>query len=456
MLTLTFLNCMDVVIYVVRDTKESLKETYEQILSQIKNLKPNANLKVRDCQKIENTLNRNIFVFKSLNDMTFDPTTGGGLGLTDWATAKYILVFVDEANAINEEMWIRFKDSVRGNNDPQIAYFLTSNPFSAENWFIADVLMHLPENQHLLETRGWQSKVVTKETTISVQGETYTMSYQDFYCRLNWRCMFSILKKNAKALNFILEWEGRKKTDWNGYKVSSLGMSGNVDGMIYNNALQHLRTPTERYYHPTKGDNLLVGIDYGWSDKKDGSPTACILGMWNSVKRTFEILAELKLSNYLHKQTREETINQVISWINDYQTRYAMKVNCYVDNASEGEFYQLWNSQAFRRGLAYKIKFWPAVKEDRANRIEIVNFMIESGLLRYNPLECPNLHQSYSNAYYVYQKGQNLGVAKRFPNISHQWSHFIDAVDYALGNKIAYVATYCGALRKDKIENEKV
>ncbi len=416
---------------IVRQTEKMVKkQKYGEIISML-NLfdvpKDDYSYKAGEMTFV-NKLNNNLIILDSLNEEDNPAIDGGKIDLPIQPRyVKKFINFYEEANQMNPILIDQHQISTRSaDSNYQKLNIYAWNPYRGNDWCtkIAETL--LPPNLHELETVGFQ------------YGEfpNYKNGSGAIVLRINYR-KNPFISADAKQLI-----ESIKEIDYERYKVVGLGMSGNIFNSIYQHNLLKARDVDVNAW--TKGGVLLGGVDPGWTE----SNTACILinaRKYNGV----DILDEFGIMNksnvtpqdYVNQTvTTKEQIDKVIEWYKSNYLRYKKSILVYVDNAAYPDFYQHFNNRLAHHGLnKSQVEFVPAKKTGPKYsigfRIDTLRYMLSSQLLGINKNTTPYIYQDIYNCYYEEVKTMHEDTKQKR---SHEWTHFLNALEYALCERWHY------------------
>lgn len=363
-----------------------------------------------------------IFTFKNsnsiikldcLNPEVVNPDAGGKLDLPSYINADYIFNFYEEATTLHPKLIDQHILGSRGNKDTQVVLFYAANPYSDggdDNWYTTWCEEYCSSNKVLLETRGYQY--------------AYHPEYSNGEGMLVIRTNILINKfAKEESRNRLAE---IKKLDYNRWLVVGLGMHGNATATIYATAL----AMSERTHNAmnVSGGRMLGGVDWGWGTAKNASWTYACVGTC-SADLGVDVLNEYKHNNYNYELTTEQQIAEVIKFYKDAYVKYGKPILVHVDNASLGDFYNLFNGMLYQFGLTRnEVEFAPAWKPDQRFRVEVVNYLLSKKLMRIG-MACPMLYADLKACRWVEKK--HIYESTKFER-THNNLHSINGLEYML------------------------
>lgn len=375
-----------------------------------------------------NKINNNMIILDSLNEEDNPAVEGGKINLP--IQPKYITKFInfyEEANQLNKILIDQHQISTRSANpNYQKINIYAWNPYRGNDWCTEIAESLLPPDEKVLSEVGFQ------------YGEfpEYASGAGAIVLRINYR-QNPFISSDAKQLI-----ESIKEIDYERYKVVGLGMSGNIFNSIYQHDLLKARE-----CNPTianKSGALYGGVDPGWTE----SDTACVL--INASKYfgvdiidEFGIMnkSRIKPEDYVKGTvTTDEQIDKVIIFYKNAYIRYHKPIKVYIDNASYPDFYKLFNKRLILHNLDMnKIEFIPARKSgDKQNirfRTGTVRYMLSSKILGITKSITPYTYNDLYNCYTEEVKTMHEGTLMKR---SHEWTHFLNALEYALCDLYSY------------------
>lgn len=358
------------------------------------------------------TMNKNTMYFITLNEEKEKVSkTGGKIGWQGDRDAEYIITFFEECSQLNKDLVQNLEHSIRGNKNTKYLFIYASNPWVREHWFVDDFIQHLPESKdnelELLEKGyNWMFDHITKELYFRPR---YTLN--------------PFLKQEQ-----IQDIEMLKDVNYNKWKIVSLGFSGNLNGAIYQASLAKLNENVQ--YH--QGVEYVGGVDWGDGKSAQGSPSVAYFGSIG-IDTGIDIYAELEhWNNRGVVLTTEEQIIKICKFYIKAYEKVQKPITVYVDNASLGDFYQMFNTQLRRLNYtASEIEFLPAFKPKNTwERVETVNSLMSLGILRYNRDKCKGLYRAMENCYEVVKPNPTESMKRER---SHEWTHWLHALEYLIG-----------------------
>ena len=361
-------------------------------------------------------LGNNKINFQTLNEEKEKVSkTGGKIGLPIERDAEYIITFYEECSQLNKDLVENHRHSVRGNDRTEYMFIYASNPWVRSHWFIEDFVLHLPEskeNEYQLLEQGYNATFDTITKTLYFRPR-YTLN--------------PFLKQDQ-----IDEIERLKDINYNKWRIVSLGYSGNLNGAIYEAALAKLNENIELNII---GRQLVGGVDWGDGKSAGGSPSVAYFGAM-SIDSGIDIYAEWEHWNNkgVVLDTNEQIMEICKFYIKAYD-KFQKPITVYVDNASLGDFYQMFNRVLTNLGYSgSEIEFLPAFKTKNTwERVETINALMSLGVLRYNKDKCKGLYRAMENCYEVVKPNPTEQMKRER---SHEWTHWLHALEYLIGVSI--------------------
>ena len=420
-----FLQVCGVVIQELRATdKDVKKQKYSETISMLNSFNVDREDYVFKAGELTfiNKLNKNLIILDSLNEQDNPPAEGGKINLPIHPNyVKRFINFYEEANQLNKILIDQHQISTRSANpNYQKINIYAWNPYRGNDWCTEIVENLLPPNEKELSEVGFQ------------YGEfpNYANGAGAIVLRVNYR-QNKFISPDAKQLI-----ESIKEIDYERYKVVGLGMSGNIFNSIYQHDL--LKARECRVDAPNKSGVLFGGVDPGWTE----SDTACVLINASKyfgvdVIDEFGIMnkSRIKPEDYVKNSvTTDEQIDKVIIFFKNAYIRFRKPIRVYVDNAAYPDFYKLFNKRLILHDLDMsKIEFIPARKSgDKQNirfRVEAVRYMLSSKILGITKSVTPYTYNDLYNCYTEEVKTMHEDTTMKR---SHEWTHFLNALEYAL------------------------
>lgn len=361
------------------------------------------------------SLNKSKINFITLNEEKEKvQKTGGKIGTKIEYDAEYIITFFEECSQLNKDLVENLRHSIRGNSKTEYLFIYASNPWVKGHWFIDDFILHLPES---------------KENEYELLSKGYNMSFDTITRTLYFRPRYTLNTELKQEQ--IDEIERLKDVNYNKWRIVSLGFSGNLNGAIYEASLAKLNENVQY----NLGGFYVGGVDWGDGKSQQGSPSVAYFGNIN-FEKGIDIYAELEHWNNRGKVlTTEQQIELICKfYIKAYET-VQKHIDVYVDNASLGDFFQMFNSIMKKLGYsANEIEFFPAYKPKNTwERVETVNALMSLGILRYNRDKCSGLYKAMENCYEVVKPNPTESMKRER---SHEWTHWLHALEYLIGVNI--------------------
>lgn len=337
--------------------------------------------------------------------------TGGKIGINIEYEADYIITFYEEVSQLDKELVENHYQSVRGSNGTKVLFIYASNPWLRTHWLMKEFNIYLPENNmnmEELEKKGYNAAYIKETDTI--------------YYRPRWTLNHHLTQETIKEI------ERLKEFNYSKWKIVSLGFSGIQDGALYQASLQKLNEEI----NPNLNGYLVGGIDWGDGKSRNASPTTAYFGIAN-LSEGIHILEEYQYYNNLTESiTTQEQLERLCDFYIKHYTTYQRPITVYIDNAALGDFFKMVQEVLRAKGyLEGQIEFLPAIKPKNTwERVETLNVMLSLGILRFKKQVCKGLYEALNNCYEI-QKSTPTEEMKR--QRSHEWTHWIHAVEYLIG-----------------------
>lgn len=270
----------------------------------------------------------------------------------------------------------------------------------------------LPENESA------ERELIERGYNVYYEEETETL-----YFRPRWTRNIYMNEKDAKEV------ERMKEINYEKYRIVSLGFSGALNGSLYQLSLKKLNENVNE----NMSGYLLGGIDWGDGKSAKASPTTAYIGIAN-VNEGVHILDEYEYWNNREESiSTEEQLERICDFYIKWYEKYQRPITCYIDNAALGDFFQMVQSVLSRKGYnAGQIEFLPAYKpKNTFERVETTNVMLSLGILRFKKDVCKGLYDALANCYEVIKPNPTEEMKRQR---SHEWTHWIHAVEYLIGS----------------------
>lgn len=423
---------VNIVVNYVRSRGEDILKAMSSIEKLIRQYTNNqVSIKING-QKKEITLNNNKINFIILNEINQKvEKTGGKIGAPIEYDAEYIITFFEEASQLEENLVLNFRQSVRGSNNTQKLFIFASNPWVKQHWLMKKFSRVLPENQEM-----------EKELLEKGYNKYFDKDKKELYFRPRYTLNHHVEPSDIKEIEML------KEINYAKWRVVSLGFSGNSEGAIYQAALQRLN---ENVNYNSKGI-LVGGIDWGDGKSKNASPTTAYIGTID-ISKGVDIFDE-----YEHWNNRGEYLNthQQLERICDFFIKWYKKlkrsITAYIDNAALGDFYR--TLQEVLRAKGYnetQIEFLPTFKPKNTwERVETLNVMLSLGVFRFDRNVCPGLYNALDNCYEIVKLNPTEEMKRQR---SHDWTHWIHAIEYLLGEYFKDFQEQFPILMSSKVSN---
>lgn len=407
-----------IVVNVLRTTQQQVKnqkvKEIQDILNNILHLKLGQDYNYNKGEmKFTFTNSESIIKLDCLNDETIRPEDGGKLDLPSYINAQYIFNFYEEATTLHPVLVDQHIMGSRGNVNTQLVLFYAANPYgngSDDNWYTSKCEEYLPSDKVLLSERGYQYAYYPH----------YLNNSGALFIRTNISINPYAKSESRSYLDEI------KRLDYNRWLIVGLGMFGNATHTIYANSLS--KTTRELNNINISGGRMLGGVDWGWGTAPNASWTYACVGSV-SLDMGVDIIGEWKHNNANYQLTTEQQIDEVIKFYKDAYMRFRRPILVHVDNASLGDFYNMFNLRLMHHGLTKaELEFAPAWKPDQRFRVEVVNYLLAAELMRVGNA-CPMLYSDLKNCRWVEKK--HIYENTKFER-THQHLHSINAMEYML------------------------
>lgn len=351
----------------------------------------------------------------SINDEEVKPTEGGKLDLPiEGPFTNLISNFYEEASSFPFlELIQQHQISSRAkNNKYEKIYFYASNPYKRGQWYINLTEILLPSNEIELEKKGYQMG--------------YFPDYQNgegaIVIRTNYRINPHMRQSEINLIEQI------RDIDYERYKVVGLGMPGLISGAIYSQAFSLMKEVNLKA--PMEGGELVGGYDHGWSFS-DSSAVLTNINLYQGI----DVLDGYRRNNKEQGEiSTEKQIDEVIEFFKKAYYKYKKQIKVYIDNAHLPDFYKMFNARLPNHDLTtYEIEFRAAKKQGEdfgvPIRIQVVKYMLATGMLRVSKENCPYLINDLKYCTYEEKKSYKEGQEEER---SHNFTHSLNALEYAM------------------------
>ena len=426
------------IIYVFRKEDRGRGDTFTNFCNQIQNLGIQYNIK-KNFHKGEYTLynGRSRIIFRTINDEKIDIKKGGGAGLPTWLTADNIFAFYEECSHMNGELITVFNSSLRGNINTNIFKFYASNPWDEFNWYVKEMNVMLPENETLLIEQGYQKAIYydefSKENVFVLRNSIWINPYvsED---KLN----------NLFAL---------KRDFPHQYRIQYLGLSGNEEDNIYVANMKDMKEVNWDIVD-SEGGYFQGGLDWGNGTSKGGSPTTLHFGKISTLLGV-DILDEMTIWNNVGAPLSDnEIMDKSCKFYRNLYNAIQKPFKVYVDNGfgsnnADNSLHRQFQARLRVLGMSeIQIEFVPAIKPLIDERVQVVNYMLASGLLRIDTNKCNELYKALKSSFWIKKTSPREGTKRER---DHTTSHWINSgVEYILGTDFYSFQTNLSAIYTEK------
>lgn len=402
-----------IVMNYVRARGEDAFKAMDTMESQIRILSNNSTYLKTNTQKKKITGHKNKINFFILNELKDNVAKNGGkIGVSIEYSAEYIITFYEECSQLEQNLVENFRHSVRGNEYTKKLFVYASNPWSKKHWLMEDFSKRLPENassEKELEEKGYNS---------FYDPETFTLYY-----RPRWTRNTFLDKRDTNEIELM------KEVNYNKWRIVSLGFSGTLQGSLYQASLQKLdEKPTEDFVGQYFG-----GVDWGDGKSANASPSTAYIGKI-SMEDGINILEEFEhWNNKGEVLSTDDQIKKICKFFIKWYEKVQQQITIYVDNAALGDFFQMCNTILRKMGYyGSQLEFLPAFKPKNTwERVEVVNVLLSLGILKFKRDVCPGLYDALDNCYEVIKTNPTEEMKR---TRSHEWTHWIHALEYLIGS----------------------